>query len=335
MIGLGIESTAHTFGIGILDDKKILSDVKDIYKPPHGSGIHPGEARDHHQKIKEEVLKRSLEEAEVKIEDIDIISYSAGPGLPPCLRVGMEFARELTKKTNAKLIAVNHGVAHIEIARLLTESKDPIMLFVSGGNTQIIGYAAGKYRIFGETQDIAIGNARDTFIRNTVGKYPGGPVMDELAKTGKKNYEETGKLLSLPYSVKGMDLSFSGIVTAALKLREKGEKVEDICFAFQETTFAMLTEVVERALAHTEKKEVLLTGGVAAAPRLGEMLNIMCEERGAKFYVVPKPLSGDNGAMIAWTGLLAYNHGQKPVEIDKADFYQKWRTDEVEITWIK
>src|SRR3989344_9073346 len=162
MISLGIESTAHTFGIGILDEKKILSDVKDIYKPPLGSGIHPTEARDHHEKIKEEVLKRSLEEAKVKIEDIELISYSAGPGLPPCLKVGMEFAKELAKKTGAKIIEVNHGVAHIEIARLLTEAKDPIMLFVSGGNTQVIGYAAGKYRIFGEPQDIAIGNARDT-----------------------------------------------------------------------------------------------------------------------------------------------------------------------------
>ena len=159
--------------------------------------------------------------------------------------------------------------------------------------------------------------------------------MDELAKIGKRNYQEKGKLLSLPYSIKGMDLSFSGIVTAALRLREKGENVEDICFAFQETTFAMLTEVVERALAHTEKKEVLLTGGVAAAPRLGEMLDIMCEERGAKCYIVPRELSGDNGAMIGWTGLLAYENGQKPVDIDKADFHQKWRTDEVEITWIK
>lgn len=336
MICLGIESTAHTFGIGIINKTKILSNARSVYVPEIGSGIHPTEAGEHHRKVKEEVLHRAIEESEKHtsknvLDSIDVISYSAGPGLPPCLKVGLEFAKELAKKIKKPLIEVNHCVAHIEIGKLLTKAKDPITLYVSGGNTQIIGYAAKRYRVFGETLDIAIGNAIDTFIReagNKIGKslHPGGPIMERLAKNG--NYVE------LPYIVKGMDLSFSGILTDALKKFRAGVRLEDLCYSFQETCYAMLTEVTERALAHTGKDECLLTGGVAASQRLQEMLKIMCEERGAKFFVVPKEFAGDNGAMIAYNGLLAYNAGQKPIPPNKANFRQRWRTDDVDILWM-
>jgi N6-L-threonylcarbamoyladenine synthase/protein kinase Bud32 len=143
-----------------------------------------------------------------------------------------------------------------------------------------------------------------------------------------------GNYIELPYVVKGMDLSFSGILTSALNKFRKGEKLEDLCYSMQETCYAMLTEVAERALAHTGKKELLLTGGVAASQRLQEMLEIMCRERGAKLYICPREFAGDNGVNIAWTGMLAYKNGQKPVSIEKADFYQRWRTDEVEIGWM-
>ena len=170
--------------------------------------------------------------------------------------------------------------------------------------------------------DIAIGNAIDTFARAAKLKHPGGPKVEELAKKGK--------YIEMPYVVKGMDLSFTGLVTNAVN-KLKTHKLEDICFSLQENCFAMLTEVVERAVAHTEKEEVLLTGGVAANKRLQEMLTIMCKERGAKFYVVPKEYSGDNGVMIAWNGLVAYNSGQRT---ENTKIKQKWRTDEVDVTWI-
>jgi N6-L-threonylcarbamoyladenine synthase len=322
MICLGIEGTAHTLGVGIVKDEKILANSRDIYKPEKG-GIHPIEAKEHHERVKQEVLENALKEAGISLNNIDIIAYSAGPGLPPCLKVAMNFAKELAKKTKKPLIEVNHCIAHIEIGKLMTGTIDPITLYVSGGNTQVLGFA-GSYRVFGETQDIAIGNAIDTFIREATGKHLGGKYFDELAKSG--HYVE------LPYVVKGMDLSFSGILTSALQKFKKGEKIEDLCYSMQETTYAMLTEVTERALAHTGKKECLLTGGVAASQRLQEMLRTMCEERGARFFVVPREVAGDNGAMIAYTGLLAYKHGQRT---KKADFYQRWRTDEVEVNWIK
>jgi N6-L-threonylcarbamoyladenine synthase/protein kinase Bud32 len=247
--------------------------------------------------------------------------------LPPCLKVCLDFAKELAKKTKKPLTEVNHCIAHIEIGRHLCEAKDLITLYVSGGNTQVIGFASGRYRVFGETQDIAIGNAIDTFIREATEKNLGGKYFDDLAKSGS--------YIELPYVVKGMDLSFSGILTAALQKYKKGAKLEDLCHSFQETCYAMLTEVTERALAHTGKSEVLLTGGVAASQRLQDMLGIMCKERGARLFVCPKEFAGDNGAMIAWAGLLAYSNGQKPVTPEKADFHQRWRTDEVEVRWIK
>ncbi len=324
MICLGIESTAHTFGIGIVSDDEILAGARAIYKPKHGSGIHPMEAKEHHEMVKENVLEKALEQAGMGLDSLDIISYSKGPGLPPCLKVGLEFTKEIAARIKKPVVEVNHCIAHIEIGRLLTKCKDPIVVYVSGGNTQIIGYASGRYRVFGETQDISVGNAIDTFIRETTGKQPGGPVMEEFAKDGR--------YIELPYVVKGMDLSFSGILTAALQKYKQGVKIEDLCFSFQETCYAMLTEVTERALAHTGKKEVLLTGGVAASERLKEMMSVMCKERGAKPFICPKEFSGDNGPMIAYTGLLSYRSGQKPMK--KLDFRQKWRTDEVEVDWV-
>jgi len=127
-----------------------------------------------------------------------------------------------------------------------------------------------------------------------------------------------------------MDLSFTGITTEAIKKLQK-HKLEDVCYSLQETSFAMLTEVVERAVAHTDKEEVLLTGGVAANKRLQEMLEIMCKERGAKFYTVPREYSGDCGAMIAWNGLIAYKSGMRT---ENTKIRQKWRTDEVDVKWL-
>ncbi len=326
MISLGIESTAHTFGIGIVkaeDNIEVLANIKDVYTPEKG-GIHPIEAKEHHEKVKEKVLDDALQKAVIELADVDLFAYSAGPGLPPCLRVGLEFAKKLAE--GRKLVETNHCIAHIEIGRLMTKCNDPVTLYVSGGNTQVIGFASGRYRVFGETQDIAIGNAIDTFIREATGKNLGGKYFDEMAKKGK--------YIELPYVVKGMDLSFSGIVTAALQKYRKGEKLEDLCYSMQETCYAMLTEVTERALAHTGKQELLLTGGVAASQRLQDMLGIMCKERGAKLYVCPREFAGDCGANIAWTGMLAYKNGQKTVPISRADFYQRWRTDEVEVVWL-
>lgn len=327
MLCLGIESTAHTFGVGISDDKgTILANERDTYKPKIGWGIVPMDARKHHEEVAEKVLDQALETSGKKTGDIDVIAFSQGPGLPPCLYAGMNFSAGLAKKIKKPLIGVNHCIAHIEIGRLTTKLKDPVTLYVSGANTQTIAFVSGKYRIFGETQDIGIGNALDKFGRGAKLEFPYGPKIEQFARNGK--------WIGLPYVVKGMDLSFSGIVTEATKKLGQGNKMGDVCFSLQETMFAMLTEVVERALAHTGKNDVLLTGGVAANRRLQEMLGIMCRERGAKFAVVPHEYSGDNGAMIAWTGLLAFRSRVKPLDLKKTEVLPRWRTDQVEVSWL-
>jgi len=323
MLCLGIESTAHTFGVGIVTDKKkILSNIVDMYRPPLGWGIKPMDAAEHHRKIKEDVLGNALKEAKTKLSDIDLVSFSQGAGLPPCLHVGLNLAKELASKIRKPPIGVCHQIAHIEIGRLSTEMTDPVTLYVSGGNTQILSFVEGRYRCFGETQDIGVGNALDKFGRDIGLEFPAGPRIEVLARGGR--YQE------LPYTVKGMDLSFSGIVTEAVRRVKSGQSKRNVCFSLQETLFAMLTEVTERALAHTKKREVLLTGGVAANSRLRGMLMIMCRERGARFAVVPRELAGDNGSMIAWTGILMHKSGMRT----KSGILPKQRTDDVDVKWL-
>ena len=156
---------------------------------------------------------------------------------------------------------------------------------------------------------------------------PGGPKIEKLAKKGS--------WVDLPYVVKGMDLSFTGIVTQCKKLYNDGVKKENIAYSFQETVFSMLTEVTERALAHTDKEEVLLVGGVAASQRLQDMMKVMCRGREAKSYSVPIEYAGDCGVNIAWVGVLMHKAGQKTINIDETKINYKWRTDDVEIKWIK
>lgn len=319
MICLGIESTAHTFGVGIVKDKEILSNEKAVYIPKKGSGIIPRDAAQHHSDVSLDVLKACLDKAKLSMNDIDIIAFSQGPGLPQCLRIGAVFSRALALKYKKPLIGVNHCIAHIEVGKISTNSNDPVVLYLSGGNTQVIAFAEGRYRVFGETEDVPIGNALDMLARSFGLSMPGGLQIENLAKKGK--------YIELPYVVKGMDLSFSGLTTEAIRKHEQGVSREDIAFSFQETCFAMLTEVTERAIAHTDKEEVLLVGGVAANKRLQRMLKTMCDERGAKFFVVPQEYSGDNGSMIAVSGILH----NKPVPIESSFIRQKWRVDEVDI----
>jgi len=325
LICLGIESTAHTFGVGIVDSEgNVLSDDRSTYRSPVGMGIIPSDAAKHHEEVCEKVLNNVLEKSKINFDKIDLISYSAGPGLAPCLLVGANFATELAEKYNKPLVPVCHQIAHIEIGKLTTGSKDPVIVYLSGGNTQVIAFTEGRYRIFGETQDLPVGNAMDTLARKIGLQQPYGPNFDLTANKGK--------YIQLPYVVKGMDLSFSGMLTEAIKKFEAGANKEDICHSFQETSFAMITEVTERALAHTDKKEVLMVGGVAASKRMQEMIRIMCEERGAKTFIVPYEYAGDNGSMIAWTGLLVYNSGKAKI---KDRIKPKWRTDAVDIPWLR
>ena len=326
MIALGVESTADNLGVGIVtDDKEVLANIIDVHVPEEG-GIHPREAARHHSEQMGEVIHKAMERAGVRSRELDIIAFAQGPGLGPCLRTGATSARALAAYLNVPLVGVNHCVAHIEVGRMATGAVDPLTLYVSGGNTIVSGYESGRYRIFGETLDIAIGNCLDTFARAAGLEYPGGPDIERKALLGKK-------LIPLPYTVKGMDLSYSGLLTAITEeLKNQKYSVEDLCFSLQETAYAMLGEITERALAHTLKPEVLLTGGVAANKRLSHIVTEIAKEHGSNPYIVPIKLAADNGAMIAWTGLLTFKSGIR-TPIDASHVNPNWRMDQVEIPW--
>ena len=325
MITLGIEGTAHTLGVGVVDpENKVLSNVMDMYRPPEG-GLHPREAANHHADVVAKVISEAVSSVDLELKDMDLIAFSMGPGLGPCLRVAATAARSLSSGLEIPIVGVNHCIAHIEIGNATTGCTDPALLYASGGNTQVIAYSDERYRIFGETQDVGIGNMLDKLGRELGLGFYAGPTIEKLAAKGKK-------LLDLPYSVKGMDVSFSGMMTAALALNEKGFDIEDIAFSIQETAFAMLTEVTERAMAHIGKDEVLLGGGVAQNLRLQEMVREMAEARGAEMFVPDRRLCMDNGAMIAWLGYLMYDSGVR-MRIEDTVVRQRFRTDEVRVTW--
>ncbi len=327
MFCLGIEGTAHTIGIGIVDEKcDILANVSKMIDGSKG-GIHPREAANHHAENVVPLMHDAIEKASIDYKEIGLVAFSQGPGLGPCLRTAATAARSLALSLNVPIIGVNHCVAHLEIGRKVTGCRDPTLLYASGGNTQVIAYSGGRYRVFGETLDVGIGNMIDKFGRGVGLPFPSGPRLEKLARDGRE-------LVDLPYSVKGMDVAFSGILTAALQLHSKGKRLEDLCFSLQETCFAMLVEVTERAMAHVEKDEVLLGGGVVQNKRLQEMVRIMAEERGAKMFVPPGSLCVDNGAMIAWTGLVMHQAGVR-MKTEDTVVNQRFRTDEVDLPWMK
>jgi len=329
MISLGIEGTAHTLGVGIVKEDHILADVKKTYTPTEG-GIYPREAARYMADNAGAAVTEAIEKAGIRKEDVNLVSFSQGPGLGPCLGNAGVAARALALHLGVPIIGVNHCVAHIEIGNLRAKQEhsrwvQPLVLYVSGGNTQILMFKEGRYRVFGETLDIGVGNMLDKFGREAGLGHPAGPKIEEIALKGKE-------FIDLPYVVKGNDLSFSGIFTEAMKCIGK-VPLEDLCYSLQETSFAMMTEATERALCHLKSDCLLLTGGVANNKRLQEMLTLMAEENGVMFSV-PKGYCGDNGAMIAWTGLLMYENGVRHNIADTA-VNQDFRTDQVEISWGK
>jgi N6-L-threonylcarbamoyladenine synthase len=335
MISLGIESTAHTFGCAVVELNgkgseflKILSDVRASYKPPEGSGIHPREASRHHAKVCNGILKKAMTRSGLAMARIDIIGYSAGPGLGPCLRIGAVLARLLSTYYRKPLVPVNHALAHIELGAHLTGAKNPLVILVSGGHTMLLVYVDGRWRIFGETLDITIGQLLDQFGRSIGFSSPCGSMIETLAINSNKEYTW------MPYTSKGNDVSFSGLLTAAMRCSRLGKgDIGNICYSLQETAFAILAEATERALSFTNKEEVMIVGGVAANRRLSEMLQHVCSRHRSKLHVCPISYSGDNGVQIALTSLVDHSHSRVEVAPENGFIDQSWRLDSVKITW--
>jgi universal protein Kae1 len=325
MIVFGLEGTAWNLSASLVDEREVIFERSATYVPARG-GIHPREASQHHAEHMAQVVGAALQKARDSDLRIDGIAFSQGPGLGPCLRTVATAARALALRFDLPLVGVNHCIAHIEVGKWQTGARDPAVIYVSGANSQILALRKGRYRIFGETLDISIGNAIDKFARSVGLPHPGGPKVEELARSASR-------YIPLPYTVKGMDLSFSGLSTAATEAAKRYD-LADVCYSLQETAFAMLVEVTERAMAHAEKEEAMLVGGVGANKRLAEMLQAMCQERGARFFLPPMKFMGDNGSMIAYTGLVMLKSGIATT-VAESKVIPSYRTDEVEVTWGK
>jgi len=329
MLAMGFEGSANKLGVGIVrEDGAILSNIRHTYITPPGQGFLPRDTAIHHQEFILELTKQALAEAKIKPEDLSCLCYTKGPGMGGPLRSVAVVVRVLSQLWKKPIVAVNHCVAHIEMGRVVTGSKNPIVLYVSGGNTQVIAYSLKRYRIFGETIDIAVGNCLDRFARilNLSNDPSPGYSIEQMAKGGKQYIE-------LPYAVKGMDVSFAGILSHIEPIAEKNAYTkEDLCFSLQETVFAMLVEITERAMAHCGANEVLIVGGVGCNERLQQMMEIMVKQRGGNIFAMDERFCIDNGAMIAYTGLLMFKTGTITPIVD-ATCTQRYRTDEVEVNW--
>ena len=329
---IGIESTAHTFSFGAVssDGTEVLTSASSLYRPEEG-GIHPREAADHHVQNAGKLLKTALTNWGATKEDIEAVAFSQGPGLGPCLRVGGSVARSMSMALGVPLIGVNHCVAHIEIGRRMTGCVDPILLYVSGGNTQVIARASGRYRVLGETLDIGIGNMLDKFGRSIGIPFPGGP---EIERKATKFIQENGfeHLLDMPYAVHGTDMAFSGILGAAIAHAERGEEPGFVCHSLQEVAFASCVEVGERAMALTGKTEILLGGGVACNQRIRNMTSIMARERGGEAYWPERSLCVDNGTMIAELGRRMLDSGIQTM-MENSAIDPSLRTDMTPVVW--
>jgi len=325
---IGIESTAHTFGASLVDSGgRIITNVNSTYKPPDGVGIHPRKAAQHHVEVAGEVVEKALRGKTQSATYVpDFVAYSAGPGLGPCLRVGATVARAIAGFLSVPLFPVHHGIAHLDLAISTTKASDPLGVLVSGGHTGIVVHFGSRWLFYGETQDITLGNLLDMFAREAGLPSPGGAFVESLAAKGRR-------ILPLPYTVKGNDVSYSGLLTSALQLLKKGKRLADICYSLQEVGFSMLAEAVERSLVQTRKREVLLAGGVAANRRLRNMIRMVAEDHDAIFHPVPAEYTGDCGAQIASSGQFMFDIGGA-VPVPKSHVMPRWRLDEAEVPWI-
>ncbi|ESP89197.1 bifunctional N(6)-L-threonylcarbamoyladenine synthase/serine/threonine protein kinase [Candidatus Halobonum tyrrellensis] len=323
---LGIEGTAWCASAAVYDaETDAVSIHSDAYEPDSG-GIHPREAAEHMGDAVPRVVRTALDDAREAYgaDPVDAVAFSRGPGLGPCLRIVATAARALAATLDVPLVGVNHMVAHLEIGRHRSGFDAPVCLNASGANAHLLGYHDGRYRVLGETMDTGVGNAIDKFTRHVGWSHPGGPKVEEHAKSGE--------YVDLPYVVKGMDFSFSGIMSAAKQAYDDGVPVEDVCFSLQEHVFAMLAEVSERALSLTGADELVLGGGVGQNERLREMLAGMCEARGAAFYAPEPRFLRDNAGMIAVLGAKMAAAGDTlPVSESAVD--PDYRPDEVAVTW--
>ena len=308
---LGIESSCDETSVAVVKNgREVLSNVIDTQIKIHErfGGVVPEIASRNHIEAISRVTKLALEQANVKLEDIDVIAPTYGPGLVGALLVGVSYGRGLAYALNKPLVGVNHLEGHISANYITHPDLEPpfLCMLTSGGNTQIV-YVKDycDMEVLGRTRDDAIGEAFDKVARVIRLTYPGGPKIDKLAEQGKAtiNFPKT--------HLENLDFSFSGIKTAVINLHHKNPEVNkaDLCMSFEKAVTEVLTENIEKAIKQTGIKKVVLAGGVSANTHIREEFEKLGQKLNVQIYKPDLKLCTDNAAMIGSAGYYRYLHG--------------------------
>ena len=322
---LGIESSCDETAVAIIqesdnDRPKILSNIVssqvDVHKE-FGGVVPELAARSHIEKI-DLIAKKAIKESKIKIEDIDAVAVTAGPGLIVCLSVGLNFGKAVALSLKKPFIAVNHLEGHALSPKLNSEIDYPyLLLLISGGHSQFLNVQGlGKYKRLGTTIDDAVGEAFDKTAKLIGIEFPGGPKIEEYAKLGDKNY------YSLPKPIinrGGCNLSFAGLKTAVLKISKtiKSDKEKyNLAASFQKTIEEILCEKSKVAFKEFKKNSkakkniFVIAGGVASNKNIRQKLTDLSLEESFNPIFPPINLCSDNAAMIAMVGLEKFKLNQ-------------------------
>ena len=313
VILMAIESSCDETACAIVKNgNEILSNVVSTQIEVHKKygGVVPEVASRIHVENISMVVCEALEKSGCTMDQIDAVAFTQGPGLVGSLHVGVQAAKTIAWMYNKPLVPLHHLIGHIYANSFVQPLKFPALaLVVSGGHTELVYMKEHfSFEILGSTQDDAIGEAYDKVARVLGLSYPGGPVVDKLAKLGKAHYK-----LPVPKTEKPLDFSFSGLKSAVLQCIERERKagneisVEDMCFAFQETALKTLADKTKKAVEQYHPVQIVLAGGVAANSRLRALIQEMTDQMDNVEAVLP-PLwcCTDNAAMIGAAGYQAY-----------------------------
>ena len=322
---LGIESSCDETAASILIENQhgiptilsnVISSQVDIHKE-FGGVVPELAARSHIEKI-DWIVEKAIKDSGKKLEDVDAIASTAGPGLIVCLSVGLSFGKALALSLNKPFIAVNHLEGHALSPKLNSELNYPyLLLLISGGHSQFLSVEGlGKYKRLGTTIDDALGEAFDKTAKILGIEFPGGPQIEVLAAKGNPNKYELPKPI---FNKGGCNLSFAGLKTAILRISKKlktDQDKYDLAASFQKTIEEILNKKTKIAFEEFKKRNntktnyFVVAGGVAANKKIREMLINLCKEKNFKPVFPPKELCGDNAAMIAMVGLEKYKLNQ-------------------------
>ena len=344
---LGIESSCDETAASIISENdqgnpvvlsNVVSSQVDVHKE-FGGVVPELAARSHVEKI-DRIVQKAINDSGIKIEEIDAVASTAGPGLIVCLSVGLSFGKALANILNKPFIAINHLEGHALSPKLDSELDYPyLLLLISGGHSQYLSVKnLSKYKRLGTTIDDAVGEAFDKTGKLLGIEFPGGPQIEVLAEKGNENKYELPKPI---YNKGGCNLSFAGLKTAVLKIAKKittNQEKFDLAASFQKTVVEILYKKTKNAFKefekqiNPEKKKFVIAGGVAANKEIRKKLVSLCKEEGYKPFFTPIEFCGDNAAMIAMVGLEKF----KLKQFNKLDYPAKprWALDE-DATFLK